>query len=79
MNYMSATDAKNRFGELLEAARKEPVHVQKNGRDVAVVMSPEEFERLKVGTAAPRVRPAVEALLQKSIERRRSLYEALAK
>ena len=79
MNYFSATDAKNRFGELLEQARKEPVHVQKNGRDVAVVISPEEFARLVAGAAAPKVRPAVEMLLQKSIARRRSLYEALAK
>lgn len=79
MNYISATDAKNRFGELLEQSRKGPVHVQKNGRDVAVVISPEEFERLLAGASAPKVRPALEALLQKSIERRRSLYEALAK
>ncbi|MEQ1769082.1 MAG: type II toxin-antitoxin system Phd/YefM family antitoxin [Devosia sp.] len=79
MNYMSATDAKNRFGELLEEARKGPVHVQRNGRDVAVVVSPEEFERLLAGAAAAKVRPEVEALLQKSIQRRRSLYEALAK
>jgi prevent-host-death family protein len=79
MNYISATDAKNRFGELLEQARKEPVHVQKNGRDVAVVISPEEFARLVAGATAPKVRPAVEMLLQKSLARRRSLYEALAK
>ncbi len=79
MNYISATDAKNRFGELLEQARKEPVHVQKNGRDVAVVISPEEFARLVAGVTAPKVRPAVEMLLQKSLARRRSLYEALAK
>ena len=77
MNY-SATDAKNRFGELLEAARKEPVHVQKNGRDVAVVLSPEEYARLSAG-GPPKVRPAIEALLERSIERRKSLYEALAK
>jgi prevent-host-death family protein len=79
LNSISATDAKNRFGELLELARKAPVHVQRNGRDVAVVISPEEFERLLAGASAPKIRPAVEALLQKSIERRRALYEALAK
>ena len=36
MSAISATDAKNRFGQVLESARTEPVHVQKNGRDVAV-------------------------------------------
>ena len=47
MAKITATDAKNRFGQVLEMARTEPVHVQKNGRDVAVVISPEEFERYK--------------------------------
>jgi len=78
MTDISATDAKNRFGQVLEMARTEPVHVQKNGRDVAVVLSPEEYGRLK-GTEVPKVRPAIEALLQRSIDRRRELYEALAK
>lgn len=79
MSAITATDAKNRFGQLLEMARAEPVHVQKNGRDVAVVLSPEEYARLTASAEAPRVRPAIEALLQRSIVRRKSLYEALAK
>ena len=76
---VTATNAKNRFGELLEAARTEPVHVQKNGRDVAVVLSPEEYQRLQAATPTPKVRPAIEQLLSRSIERRKELYEALAK
>jgi prevent-host-death family protein len=75
---MTATDAKNRFGELLEMARKEPVHIQKNGRTVAVMMSPEEYQRMIENSTAPKVRPLVEELLERSIERRRSLYQALA-
>ncbi len=39
MKTMQATDAKNRFGELLEESANGPVRIQKNGRDVAVVMS----------------------------------------
>jgi prevent-host-death family protein len=78
MTDISATDAKNRFGQVLEMARTEPVHVQKNGRDVAVVLSPEEYRRLRVADA-PTVRPEIERLLQRSIEKRRELYEALAK
>ncbi len=78
MTEISATDAKNRFGQVLEMARTGPVHVQKNGRDVAVVISPEEYRRLQEGNA-PKVRPSIERLLERSIERRRALYEALAK
>ena len=44
---MSASDAKNRFGDLLEEARKSPVRIERNGRPVAVVVSVEEFERLE--------------------------------
>ena len=79
MAVMSATDAKNRFGELLETSRREPVRVQKNGRDVAVVLSPEQYQAMKDLQVQPAVRPEVESLLERSIERRRSLYEALAK
>lgn len=77
MAEITATDAKNRFGQVLEMARVEPVHIQKNGRDVGIVLSPEQYKALQ--EAAPKVRPAVEKLLAKSIERRRSLYEALAR
>lgn len=79
MAKMSATDAKNRFGQLLEMARAEPVHVQKNGRDVGIMVSPEEYERLLEHSSAPKVRPIVDELLARSIERRRSLYQALAR
>jgi prevent-host-death family protein len=43
---MSAKDAKNSFGLLLDQARAEPVQVEKHGRPVVVVMSVEEFEKL---------------------------------
>ncbi len=79
MSAITATEAKNRFGQLLEMAQAGPVHVQKNGRDVAVVLSPEEFRRLLADKPAPKVRPAVEVLLRRSIERHDELYKALAK
>jgi len=79
MAAVTATDAKNRFGQMLEMARTEPVHIQKNGRDLAVVVSAEEYARLTANSIAPRVRPAIEALLQRSINRHKALYEALAK
>lgn len=46
MKIMSARDAKNSFGLLLDRARAEPVQVEKHGRPVVVVMSVEEFQRL---------------------------------
>lgn len=79
MAEISATDAKNKFGEVLEMARKEPVRIQKNGRDFAVVLSADEYAELTERAGATKVRPLVEKLLARSIERRRSLYEALAK
>ncbi len=79
MSTITATDAKNRFGQVLEMARTEPVRVQKNGRDVAVVISPEEFARLQAAPLKPAVNPLVARLHNESVERYRKVYEALAK
>lgn len=46
MKSMSAKDAKNAFGLLLDTARAEPVTIEKHGRRVAVVLSVEKYERL---------------------------------
>ena len=46
MQRMSARDAKNSFGRLIDTARAEPVAVEKHGRPVVVVLSIEEYERL---------------------------------
>lgn len=78
MKIFSASDAKNRFGQLLDMAQAGPVRVQRQGRDVAVVMSPEEFRHL-AEAARGRVNPAVERLHAESATRWASVYEALAK
>jgi prevent-host-death family protein len=44
---MSAKDAKYGFGRLIDTARAEPVTVEKHGRAVVVVLSIEEYERLR--------------------------------
>jgi len=44
---MAAGDAKNRFGELIDAAQREPIVIQKHGRAVAVVLSADEFARFE--------------------------------
>ncbi|MEW7009428.1 type II toxin-antitoxin system Phd/YefM family antitoxin [Lentilitoribacter sp. EG35] len=46
MKTLSARDAKNRFGYLIDIARQEPVSVEKHGRPVVVVLSAEDYERL---------------------------------
>lgn len=46
MQSMSARDAKNGFGRLIDLARAEPVSIEKYGRPVVVVMAVEEYERL---------------------------------
>jgi prevent-host-death family protein len=47
MKIMSAKDAKNAFGMLIDNARAQPVTIEKHGRPVVVVLSVEEYERLK--------------------------------
>jgi prevent-host-death family protein len=47
MKTMAAGKAKNGFGLLIDTARAEPVTIEKHGRPVAVVLSVEEYERLK--------------------------------
>jgi prevent-host-death family protein len=43
---MSAKDAKNEFGRLIDTARAEPVTIEKHGRPVVVVLSVEEYRRI---------------------------------
>lgn len=43
----TATEVKNRFGKYLDAAQTEPVIVEKSGRDAAVLLSYQEYERLQ--------------------------------
>ena len=47
MRYVSATDAKQRLAALLDAAQREPVVIRRQKRDVAVILSPGEYDRLR--------------------------------
>lgn len=47
MRTISSLDAKNRFGQLLEAAQRAPVTVTRKGRPAAVVLSVEDYERMR--------------------------------
>jgi prevent-host-death family protein len=47
MQYISATEAKQRLAALLDAAQSEPVIIRRQNRDIAVVLSAKEFDRLR--------------------------------
>lgn len=44
MQTISATKAKQEFAALLDAAQREPVAIRRHERDVAIVMSADEYE-----------------------------------
>lgn len=46
MKSLTASEAKNRFGMLLDWARHEPVLIEKQGRQVAVILSLEAYQQL---------------------------------
>lgn len=52
MKSLSAAEAKNAFGHLIDLARHEPVLIEKHNRPVVVVISIEEFGRLTGGNAS---------------------------
>jgi prevent-host-death family protein len=44
---LTATDAKTRFGQVLQSALVEPVAIEKNGRELAFIISSQEYHRLQ--------------------------------
>lgn len=62
MQHMSARDAKNGFGRLIDTARAEPVAIEKHGRVVVVVIAFEEYERLTQAKLEPRSKPSANDL-----------------
>lgn len=56
MSTVSATEAKQRFAALLDAAQREPVRIQRHDRDVAVLVSAEEYEGLRALRVAELIR-----------------------
>ena len=47
MRYVSATEAKQKLAAILDAAQTEPVMIRRQNREVAVLLSPKEYERLR--------------------------------
>ena len=44
---VAATDLKNRLGQVIDQARREPVLIQSHGRDTVVILDHAEFVRLQ--------------------------------
>ena len=59
MKSVTALEAKNRFGEVLEAAQRQPVSITRNGRPSVVVISAESYAR-RQHMARERLRQAMQ-------------------
>jgi len=49
MKTVAATEAQKRLGAILDDAQREPVVIRRQDRDIAVVLSMAEYERLRTG------------------------------
>jgi prevent-host-death family protein len=49
MKTVAATEAKNRLGAILDEAQREPIVISRQERDIAVVLSMADYERLRSG------------------------------
>lgn len=47
MKYFTANEAKQAFGQVMETAQREPVLIRKHNRPAAVVLSPQEYDRMR--------------------------------
>ena len=47
MKYVTANEAKQSFGQVMETAQREPVIVRKHNRPAAVIISPQEYDRIR--------------------------------
>lgn len=79
MRVESATNAKNHFGEIMDAALREPVMIQRSGRDVAVLMSVEEYKIVEMLSDRYWGELAMEAKKEGSIgiEKTAKLFESI--
>ncbi len=49
MKSVAATEAKNRLGAILDEAQREPIVIRRQDRDIAVVLSMADYERMRAG------------------------------
>ena len=68
MRDITAREAKNRFGQLLDAAQQSPVSVTKNGRAVTVMLLTELYDQLR-GAAWERLAATMDAMGEEATAR----------
>ena len=49
MKTIAAAEAKNRLGSILDAAQREPIVIRREDKDIAVLLSMSDYERLRTG------------------------------
>lgn len=47
MRSVSATEAKQRFAAIVDAAQREPIVVRRQNRDVVVILAADEYQRIR--------------------------------
>lgn len=47
MEHISSTEARNNFAEIIDRAQKQPIFIQKQMKDVAVMISIAEYDKLR--------------------------------
>lgn len=58
---ITAVEAQNRFGQLLDTAQREPITITRHGRPIAMLMAVEEFQARQQPDGAAAARAAVAA------------------
>ena len=67
MKKLGAREAKNQFGQFLDAAQRSPVRVTKKSRPVGVMLSEEQYQRL-LGAAWERLQTTVDSMRAEAAE-----------
>lgn len=75
---LTSTEAQNRFGEMLDAAQREPVTITRRGRPLAFIISPQELKKLFASqTERDNAVAAYEAYLQRVRQKPNPAADAL--
>ena len=62
MKAIAAKDAKNNFGEMMDTVQREPVTIEKHGRPVAVIMSANAYQKMKLERLRTEVKKGADEL-----------------
>ena len=61
MRTMTSVEAQNHFGELLDAAQREPITITRRGRPVVYVLSQQEYDAFSQGLATAKQQSSLTA------------------